>query len=592
MPTINIPITTYSTRSAKSSHPYGSPANMPLKANTARMLMRVPVDRIPLDAVITEATLKIYANRTVGGNASLTVREIMTSWKASVTWARQPTYGAAAIDTAEKTGGVSAGEEIAFDILSWLVQRKRPGLMVEGPGGVAVGVYGSSAPSLKPVVTVSYYVPARTPSNMAPDGGSVSVAKPILTYSGDSDMTEQRIEYSIDGTTISYTTGWIPATVGRFVPTAASPALTNGGAGIYWRATTRGANGTSEVGPWAFYEYDALPSANIDWPVNGSSSFDGSPPLSWTAPAQTSWRATLHGNGVLVAESPLNVSTDKTWDAPNAVAVPNVVGKFTLYVRDGVNRVAAEGAPVERVVTTSFTTSLADRWVTVTNGQAVFDEPVVTITGETVVTPGEIGLYRDGDMIPLWDDDEKMYPQWAPASAFLQDGQITIKDYTAPMRGDHVYSIAMQGGGLGAGSLSGPIRVNTFSPSVWLIDPRTGESLEVLGDGGVPVVSQEVVEASILHTPVNTGLKTEPKRRRLTRTTRYGAVEGLVENKDEETLLKWMTDNSGLHYRLAFGRVNWSVIYGDYSPREIYYKDDCEPDTVMFSLNWWERLEP
>jgi hypothetical protein len=75
------------------------------------------------------------------------------------------------------------------------------------------------------------------------------------------------------------------------------------------------------------------------------------------------------------------------------------------------------------------------------------------------------------------------------------------------------------------------------------------------------------------------------------RTTRSGTVVGVVMNDDEQLLEDWVLGDSGLRYRLIFGKVNWSIIFGDYSPADTFYADCCGPDRLLVNLNWWERLD-
>jgi len=110
----------------------------------------------------------------------------------------------------------------------------------------------------------------------------------------------------------------------------------------------------------------------------------------------------------------------------------------------------------------------------------------------------------------------------------------------------------------------------------------------------VPVVAQVTEEGSIIHTPVHGNLVVEQVRRRLMRTTKSGNIEGLVLNGDEDRLNSWALGDSGLKYRLIFGKVNWPIIFGDYSPTDVFYPHpdpECDDTVVLVALNWWERLD-
>src|SRR5690606_24598798 len=106
---------------------------------------------------------------------------------------------------------------------------------------------------------------------------------------------------------------------------------------------------------------------------------------------------------------------------------------------------------------------------------------------------------------------------------------------------------------------------------VWLVNPRTNERVEVQGLGDAPTVEQATEEGSILHVAVHGDLLVEPKRRRLVRTTRSGAISGAVSNADDEVLERWAMADASEKYRLIFGKVNWPVILGDYSPQSAVY---------------------
>jgi hypothetical protein len=103
-------------------------------------------------------------------------------------------------------------------------------------------------------------------------------------------------------------------------------------------------------------------------------------------------------------------------------------------------------------------------------------------------------------------------------------------------------------------------------------------------------VEQGVAESAALHTPVSGALVVEQVRRRLARTTRFGGISGMVVNDAEGILQGWAERDSGHRYRLIFGKVNWSVIIGDYNPSDVFYSEECGDDMLRFEMNWWERL--
>lgn len=603
MPTIEIPLTTYSVRQSKPNTKFGSPAHLPITANTGhvnRILARVPLDRVPLDATITAATLRFLSDRTSAGNKVTRVYPITGSWTSAVTWNSQPSIGAL-IQSITKNGPL-VNEAWDFDLTTWAGTRSRLGLRIDTTSDPGHWLRGSAGATGKPVLIVAYTVPSDSPGDLVPNGGSVSVGAPYLTYAGAEDMTLQQVRFSTDGTVpnVTYTSGWLNATTGIYDPAAdpgANPTLANGGAGIYWQVRTDGASGLSEWSPWAYYEYDALPTVTVINP--GATSPDGSPTLSWTVSTnQSAWRASYYEGTTLIDSHPwANETAVRDWIPGKSIKVPGGAGRFELEVRDQITpRRASYLNPDTVKVTHNFSTTLAGAAATIDTITYALDDPIPIISGTRVAgTPDEVALIRDDVAVPLWDPDTgDSYAMWAPGAIFFTGQAFDIPDYTADPFHEHTWSIRTRTGGTTV-SAEGPTITRTpVTADVWLVDPRTGDSVRVLGYGGLPVIEQTTEEQSILHTPINGGLIVEPKRRRIIRTTRSGTMTGAVLGDDETLLDDWANADSGTKYRLVFGKVNWSVILGDYSPQDVFYPEgvDCEAGEtrVLIALNWWQRL--
>ena len=317
--------------------------------------------------------------------------------------------------------------------------------------------------------------------------------------------------------------------------------------------------------------------------------------MTWTVSDQVSWQAELQQGSEALSTSTWNLESDtRDWTPSNGVPLPDGHGLMVLRTTDSISpRVAAEGAPVWSEVTKEFNTVIAGPGPGITNLGVSFDEPVPVITGTRALgIPDEISLLRDGKAVSIWDDDGNPR-KWAPAADFFTGTNFTIRDYTAEPRKEHTWSVITRTNGTASGA--GPEVTDTFvTGSVWMVNPRTGKQIEILGNNGVPVVSQTTEEGSVLHTPVHGSLVVETVRRRLMRTTRSGGIEGLVLNDDEDTLEKWALADSGLRYRLIFGKVNWPIIFGDYSPTDVFYTHpdpQCEDTLVLILLNWWQRKD-
>jgi hypothetical protein len=595
MPQIIIPLTTYLIKQNRPAYPIGSPGTLTIQ-NTSnavqRVLIRVPIDQIPEGAVVTAANVQFWTAAAKTGAVPIRIFPITAAWKSSVTWSNRPPLGAV-ITTTSITAPV-VDQPYSFSVTAWANTRSRLGLALDTTLTTAIALRGSSAALNKPVMVVDYYTPNSQPVGLSPQGGAVSVPTPILSYTGDEDMDHQQIQYSSDGTVggITFDTGSIPAPSGRYVPAAGAPVLASG-ASTYWRVMTTGGGGTSPWSPWVSYSYRPIVQPVIVNPPSVTD--DGSPTVTWTVADQVSWQAELHQGSDTIAKSTWDVdSATRDWFPSKGVPVPGGHGKVVLRTTDSIHpRVAAEEAPIWSYVEKEFDTVHTGNGPAVTNLAVTFSDPFPVITGTRVLgTPDEISLWRDGVAVTIWDADG-VPRKWAPATDFFIGTNFSIRDITADLRVEHTWNVLTRIDGVT--SVMGPQVKDTFTTaSVWMVNPRTGNKIEILGNNDRPVVAQITEEGSILHTPVHGNLVVEPVRRRLMRTTRSGSVEGLVLNGHEGRLNSWALADSGLKYRLIFGKVNWPIIFGDYSPTDVFYAHPdpkCDDTLVLVALNWWERLD-
>lgn len=590
MTDVSLPLTTYQVKSGKPAKRFGSPANLRVRSNRAEVYARVPIQKIPLDAVITEATVRIYTRGTNNtGTRTLQVRNITETWKSGINWNKRPSIGG--VLGSQSKSGPPARTAYDIDVTSWAQTRSPFGLAFLTGHNVGIFLKGSSAGRDKPVLRVSYFIPAEQSGGLRPDGGSVSVPKPVLTYVGEDDMTAQKIQYSVDeGGTIAYDTGWLPAVEGRYVPGAGAPSLTNGGDGIYWRVRTQSPDGDSDWSDWAYYEYDALPLVTVTNPP--ATTNDGSPPLQWTVSSQSAWRARFFDGAVLLDDSGWRAeAATRSWTPSRNVKVPGGTGRFELFVRDAVvPRVGTDGGGTETHVVQQFNTVLAGSGASVNSLTVSMDDPTPMLTGHrTLGTPDEIALYRDGVQVPLWNDDGDPVG-WAPGTQFFSGSAFSIPDFTASPGVEHTWRLQTRTNGTTLSGQSAPATGRVLTESIWLLDPSTGEKVEVVGLNGLPEVAQTAAEDSILHLPLNGGVRAEQIRRRVVRATKSGSVVGAIKVEDEETVVGWSEADSGRVYRLIFGRVNWPVIMGDYVFANTVYEHRCAPNYTSLSLNWWQRI--
>ena len=585
MTVVEIPVACYSIREQKGNSRYGATSVLPLQAARMRAECMFSLASIPAEATITSAIFKVYLARDEVGETSVNLYELTEPWTSSVTWNNQP-YA-----TAERAIYFTDPPQFtvyAFEVTAYVATRPQHGFMISTREGAKRRfIYGSTNGSYQPVLEVTYTEGALTPSNLTPDGGAVSVPKPTLTYAGDPEMTAQRIEARKGATT--FDSGWVLATQGLYVPPAGYPAA-DGGVPVEWRASVRTPEGDSDASPWASYTYAALPTADIINP--GATSPDGTPTLQWTASEQSQWGAFLYEGSRLIEWSGWrNEPLTRDWMPSKGVSVPGGNGNFVLLIRDDTLRVAATGAPTEARVEQAFETVLDGSGAGVSNLAVTWDDPTPVLTGDRPEgIPDEVSVIRDGKQVLLWDPADWSVGPRMPGAVFFTGTAFEIPDYTANARTSHDWQVIAWTNGVP--SFVNPIVTAKFTtPEVWLINPRTGVKVSIQGIGGEPAVDQEVEEAAVVHTPITGGPVVESVRRRLVRSTRFGSVVGTVQNGAEEILDEWSASPPGSKYRLVFGKVNWSVIIGDYSPTDVFYPSgDNGPSRLAISFNWWERL--
>ena len=597
MTILDIPVTLYSVRGAKPTTKYGAPSSVPLRnagttATRNHGFAAFNFDKLPAGAIVTKTEFMVYTNRAHTGTRALLVRGVTSAWTSSIYYSRMPTVGAV-IQTLSAVAP-PASFLYAFDITAWSLTRPRNGLRLETSATTDTWVYGSAAATMRPFVRVTYFIPPKNPAGQAPNGGWVSVAKPILAYVGDPDMTAQNIEFSNNGgSTILWASGFHQAFTGRFNPAdfPTSPAVA-ANAEILWRVTTDGPTGQSAPSAWARYGYKPLPAAPT-FSNPPAVSPDGSPPLVWASTGQAAYLAELYQGSTLLASSgQVPDPAERTWTPAKGVTLPGGVGRFDLTITDNVaGRIAAEGAPTAVKASLVFTATITGAGNPIDTLNIQYEEPVITFTGtRDEGIPDEVGLFRDGVQVPMWNAQGEGYQGWAPGTEFFTGTSFKMWDYTTPLHGNHTWNVRVRVNGVT--SSAGPTIARKFvTKTIWLVKPGTLEKVEIVGHNGVPAIDMATVENSIVHTPINQGVRTEPVRRRLTRTTKSGSIEGSAHGGYEDTLEKWTDEDSGTKYRLIFGKVNWPVILGDYNPIELSaYPPGCGPDRVLVSMNWWQRL--
>lgn len=368
-------------------------------------------------------------------------------------------------------------------------------------------------------------------------------------------------------------TGTVTATITRSYAGLANTASTQ------WRARVRNPLGLSAWSEWVTFSRTDLPALTITAP--GSTTADGTPPVTWTFTGQTAWRAWLRNSvGTVLADSGPQVGTAQAWTPPKGLTVNGQVGTVEVWAFDGVVREATPGAPVYKsaTATTTFTLSGAVGAVDTLTATQDGTSPGVVLSGTRAAgIPDELAIYRDGSLVA----------QVAGTSVFTGTSY-SITDHTAPMNRSATWRVAPVVNG--ATASGGPTA--TMTPrcrGIWLTDPDTGTKAVVWGDEDAGWEGRDV---AITHTPV--GPNAEVSRRRLLRLPRAGVVAGPVLDVGTFTADSTITaldtfadSDAGRIYRLVLGDLNLPVIVGDVR---------CDPTPLdgteriyEASFAWWAR---
>lgn len=596
----DIPLTMYNVRQNKPDHPFGTPAVVLLNDATGSDekwgLARGSMKAIPDDATVQSTKLRVFCAKAYVGSVTVSAAPNTEAWGSKVHWSNRPNPPGATIGSATIVDP-QVGDLFEIDVTAWSATRDTLGLVLRVSVDANFALAGSSAADFRPYLAVTYVVLPDPPGNLQPQGGAVSVAKPDLTFDGPDDMSAYQIQFSTDGgTTVAFDTGVKSGTVGYYVQEAGAPTPAVDSTTISWRAKVTNPAGTSAYSGWASYTYHPLPAVDITNPVAGSDQIDGTPPETWTVTGtQTAWKSEYadRATGRRVDDSGgwADEGATRTWTPGTGVKVPGGLGRYRLFVRDdSVVRAGGANAPTQVELTVDFQTveSSAVSGITGLAVSIVGGHPVLTGT-RGAGTPDTVSLLRDGVRVPLWDDEGDPVYQ-APGADFFVGDDFTIPDFTSDLRRQHTWKVVTYVGGSPAGSAA--VTDRPFDGGCYIIDPATGEWVEVFGLGDAPTNEMVVAENSVLHVPVTGGPVVEPVRRRLVRTTKAGTITGVAQDADAATLESWAEGPQQKRYRLVFGISNYGVILGDYSPQDSFYSEQLSAERTPFTLNWWERLDP
>lgn len=546
-----------SVQSARPAYPYGQIASIPLQANAANGLARVSIPGdVPSNAVVTKADIVLYARDDYTGSRTFAAQRNLTSDRGSKsTWNNRPDVTGTSHPVT--VGAVAKRTQIRIDVAAD-VQLFVSGAAVNYGWRIFSGestarrVFGSAADRFRPYLDLEYEVPATKPTDLSPNGGAVSVAKPTLTFAVPEGTTAIRvlIDPAADAVSPDWDSGEVPSTVGLLAlsgttfPSLALDASTS------WAAFAKGPLGWSAMSDWATFSRVAKRVVTITAP--GPTTGDTSPTIAWTSTgpgAPSSWLAELRDGvtNALIAKSGWVSSDSQEWSPPKGLARAGQKGRAVVHEVDDVDRVATPGDPIEATDTHDFTVVAlgAAPGVEALTGSQVDHSPAVRLQW-VGVTGDAWRITRDGEWLDLVEGAEREYV-----------------DYTAKPNRRHVYQV-LPATDAGEVSPNGPMF--TITPTIagaWLMDPEDGTRAFLL-TREVPTV--DMAEQAVTHDVVGSG----PVRRRVGVLPPSGTISGELHDVWDylaadslAVLYDYKQRDAGYVYRLAFANWNIPVTIGD-----------------------------
>jgi hypothetical protein len=584
-----------SVQAAKPSKSFGTLADVPIKNGTAEVLTRAKVpDEIPAGSVITSALFMVAQNDDWAGAVTIGLHRNETSWLATETWNGRPAAVATATGTDAHTGSHTWdwwAVDVTDDIQAWLDKtiRYNWGWVLRTNSATLHKLRGKKATSRQPHLVIEYVPPAKVPANLSPQGGAVSVAKPVLTFS-TSDGTESiqvQIDAAADAVTPDFDSGEVAATGGKLNLAATAYAGLADGSTTYWRARAKSAAGWSAWSSWVSFSRDDLGSVALTAPT--ATPGDTTPPFAWTftGGTQQSWQADiLDPAGKILRSSGRQAGTADDWTATPLEG--DYFGKtLTARIRvwDDVVRIATPGAAtyVEDTVDYVATfTGTVDPMDDLTATQPVKVSPGVLLTGSRAAgIPDEVAVFHDGVLVARLDG----------ADCFTSSTDFEFTDWWCRMGREVTITLVP----VVNGEFADDPPEATITPrcsGLWLVDPATGTAVVLWGveEGDVAKADlsaeHQTTDGRVIRRRLSNGVKTGSERGDI-----FDA-QGQAADDTIAALEEFETNDAGTVYRLIDGQLNTAVIAGNFL-RDTTILENLDNEVFSVgSFSWWESKAP
>jgi hypothetical protein len=574
--------TAVSIRTAKRDYVYGAATNIPLQTAAAAALVRVgmPSD-IPANAQVVSAILTFTQQGAYAGAVTLQLQRNSANWTVSkAAWSKAP--GVAGPITPVTQNATPSGTlwsfDVTADVAGFVAGAANYGWRLSTTSGTSRQVRGSSAPTGKPQLVITYLTPTDAPIGLTPTGNqAVSLAKPWLAFQAPPDTS--KINVQIDSDMVApydFDSGDVVSTYGQLdLSTTAYGGLVAGGPSVYWRARTLSSFGYSPWSEWAQMCRVAKPAVVITSP--GANTDDTTPPIVWVSLTQVSWQVVITDpTGKVIADSGHIVGADQTWTPPKAVSKEGSSATVEVRVWDAVDRVATPGDPPYGNALQTFTASGTNAVAPASSLTAVADgvAPVVRLAYDRGNVPDSWTIVRDGVRIATG------LPGAVPG---------TYEDWTADPNHPHEYRAAPVTTGTGTAS-GGPTQ--TITPrcqGIWVIDPVDPTHRAVIW--GADEGDFDATELAVIHQPI----AGPPVRRVAYRPPLSGSLSGdLVDVgtllADDQIAALYDFKENDRNVQLVLGDRNLLVRVGDLTIAPT--PDSAIDRHSVVTFSWWEQGTP
>lgn len=599
MATLKQFVTFISVQAAKPSYSYKNPPYPPLQNGASRVLVRAATPSLPKGSVITSATLRVNQAGAYSGSKTMSVRRNYASWTNLATWSNMPALGGTV--SSDSHTDSPANQWWEFDVTA-AVQGFIAGTMnnwgwaLYTTSATRINVNGSTSPAEKPHLLIEYEPPAKTPTDLSPQGGSVSVADPVLTFNTEGGTTaiQVQIDPAEDSVSPDFDSGTVAATAGVLDLADTAYAGLSDGSTTSWRARQQTAAGWSPWSPWVSFSRDDLDTVTLTAPA--STVADPSPPFAWTfGGTQSAWQADI----ILPSsdtERPIVSSgrisgTDTAWTPPDFIreltgyginpAVSGLELRARIRVWDDTVRIATSGAPAYSEDIVDYTVAFDGDVDPVDSLSAAtaYPSPGVVLSGTRTLEgiPDEVAVLHDGVMVA----------RLLGGDVFTSSTEFEFTDWWLEMGRETVVSVvAIVNSEFAADSPT--VSVTPRCSGLWLADPATDEAIALWGiDGGEWGQGDIASEHRVVSGRV--------VRRRLAAGRRSGSLTGdiidVTGSDADDTLSAFETfraNDAGTEYRLIAGKLNLGVIAGNFRWQPTPSENQGNEVRSVGAFDWWE----